>query len=142
VSSETMILLDEEFASWDESRGVPVSVEEVIGAERAIGVPLSNGYRSFLLRYGSAMVGPLPVYGLSKSKALGDDWSVVEMTLCFRSEQWPGCEVWAVVSMDGSGNPIGLAADGKVWTYDHDAGETLLLAETFEAFLRAKCLKR
>ena len=50
-------------------------------------------------------------------------------------------EKWAVISMDHSGNPIGLDADGKIWISDHDAGAVQVIANNFESYLRNQCLK-
>jgi hypothetical protein len=141
VHTETLSYLEQKLARWAESRGASVGNEAILRAEELIGVSFSEDYKSFLRRYGSAMVGPLPIYGLSAAEALGDNWSVIERTQRFREGQWHGCDEWAVISMDQSGNPIGLDGSGVVWTYDHDTGETIKLADTFEGLIRKSCLK-
>jgi len=67
---------------------------------------------------------------------MGDDtFSVVDVTMRFRSDGWEPTNEWVVISVDLAGNPIGLTAGGDVWISDHDAGETRMLAATFEEFV-------
>jgi hypothetical protein len=67
--------------------------------------------------------------------------SFVEVTAKFRRQFWPGADRWAIISMDHSGNPIGLDETGRVWISDHDAGAIQVIAQDFEGFLRNYCLK-
>ena len=69
------------------------------------------------------------------------EWSVIETTEWFRSQQFPGAEMWAVFSNDGFGNPIGLDARGRVWLSDHDSREYVCLEADFEDWLRQWALK-
>lgn len=113
-------------------------VEEsmVIAAETALAVNFSPAYRRFLKAVGGGMVGSEPVLGLAPSEVMGVDlWSVVETTLRFRREGWPGTDQWYVVSVDGGGNPIGLDSKGAVFISDHHGGGVQQICEDFEAFL-------
>jgi len=69
-----------------------------------------------------------------------DEGSVVDVTNRFRKDGWAGTDKWAVVSVDHSGNPIGLDSTGAVWLSDHDFGEVVQIADSFEAFIRKRCL--
>ena len=67
---------------------------------------------------------------------MGDDnWSVTQLTMYYRNQNWPGTENWYIVSDDGSGNPFGVDPEGKAWLSDHDTGEIVAVAEDFEEFL-------
>ena len=107
-----------------------------------LGVPLSEDYREFVARFGGGHAGSLPVAGLRRWEAAADlEWNVVELTKWFRSDRWPGTELWVVFSNDGFGNPIGLDADGRVWVSDHDCRECVCLEATFEDWLRRWALR-
>jgi len=68
---------------------------------------------------------------------LGDDWwNVVHVTEHFLDDGWAGTSDWYVVSTDGSGNPIGIDAAGRVWISDHDTGRIEMLAADFAHWLR------
>ena len=88
------------------------------------------------------MVGPCPILGLRAAEVMDEaESSVVDVTLTYRNEGWPGCDEWYVVSVDHAGNPVGVARDGSVWLSDHDAGETARVADSFEGYLRDACLQ-
>ncbi len=117
------------------------TVEEVDRACEAVGVPFPQEYRDFLLRFGGAMVGPYPIYGLRPVEVMGvNTWSVVEMTKHYRADGWPGAEEWVIISTDHGGNPIGMDAKGLIWTFDHDFGGLYFEADNFEEYVRVKCL--
>lgn len=116
--------------------GGVVPQEEIDLAEQALGVKFAPEYRGFLSEYGGAMVGSLPVLGLRRAEVMGDDlYSVVEVTRRFRDDGWKPTEEWSVVSVDASGNPIGISKDGQIWISDHDTGEVKVIASCFEDFV-------
>ena len=118
------------------------SESEVDAASKEIGIPFPEDYREFLLRYGGAMVGPYPIFGLRPAEVMGKSrCSVVDVTRQVRSSGLDGVSNWIVFSEDHAGNPIGMDADGKVWIYDHDFGGVTKLAEGFEEYIRTQCLK-
>jgi hypothetical protein len=114
--------------------GGPVSEHDLVAAERLLGLSFVPDYRSFVKRYGGAMVRSLPVFGLRTSEVMGKDDTVVAVTSRFRAQQWRFITDWAVLSTDGFGNPIGIASDGRVFVSDHDT-EPVLLADSFEQFV-------
>jgi SMI1/KNR4 family protein SUKH-1 len=117
-----------------------VAPAEVDVAEREIGIPLTEDYKEFIRRYGGAIVGPFPIYGLRRAEPMGDDKSsFLEVTTHFRQQRWPGVENWAIISTDHCGNAVGLDPEGKIWISDHDECAIQLLAPNFEAYVK-RCL--
>ena len=48
---------------------------------------------------------------------------------------WKLTDNLVVISVDGAGNPIGIAKDGRVWISDHDVGKDSVMADSFEDFI-------
>lgn len=107
---------------------------EIEATEKEMGASFDPDYRWFLRRYGGAMVRSLPVYGLRWSEVMAET-TVVEVTNSYRKRGWKLTEKLVVISEDGSGNPIGIAKDGRVWISDHDVGTDTVIADSFEDFL-------
>lgn len=118
-----------------------VEPAEVIAAEREIGLSLPEDYKEFIRRYGGAIVGPFPIYGLRLAEPMGNgECSFLERTNHFRQQHWAGTDEWVIISMDHAGNPVGLDSVGQVWISDHDARAIQPLAPNFEAYLW-RCLR-
>lgn len=116
--------------------------EEVNIAEQLIGVPFPEEYREFILKYGGAVVGPYPIFGLRSADVMDEDrWSVVEITNQIRQIGIDDANKWIIVSEDHAGNPIGMDGDGKIFIYDHDFGGVSEIATSFEEYIRRVCLK-
>jgi cell wall assembly regulator SMI1 len=116
--------------------GNPVSTKQIADAEMKLGISFCKDYSDFIELFGGAIVGPLPVFGLSKADEMSADfWSVLEVTLHYRRENWPGVEDWYVISIDHSGNPIGLDVNAKVIGYDHDTEDCFEVAPTFSDYI-------
>ncbi|MDG2131687.1 MAG: SMI1/KNR4 family protein [Fuerstiella sp.] len=114
---------------------------EINEAAQALGVSFDSDYREFVKLYGGAMVGPYPIFGLRPVEVMDDElWSVVTVTARYRETGIADVVGWYVVSEDHAGNPVGIDAEGKVWTYDHDFGGPAIIASSFEEYLRSKCL--
>ena len=143
MTDDTIRRLDKEFAEFTILRAEDVpSDAEIDRAETEIGVPFPVDYREFLRRYGGAMVGPYPIFGLRPAEVMGVDcWSAVAMTRWYRDDGVPGTEACVVISHDHAGNPIGIDRLGAVWIHDHDFGGPAPLAADFEEYLRTRCLK-
>lgn len=133
--------LDRAFAEFPILRAEPVPNEEIDAAGQALGVQFDPDYREFVRRYGGAIVGPYPIYGLRQAEPMDDSlWSVMVVTMHYRTEGWPGTDEWYIVSTDHAGNPIGMDREGVVRTYDHDARGVFKLADNFENYL-LECLR-
>ncbi len=141
MRAETWELLARELEAWPDLVAGAAGADEVRRACHSLGVEPAQDYLEFVVRYGAGIVGPYRIYGLGRAEAMGvDEASMVAVTEHYRGPRWPGVEAWLVVSMDHAGNPIGLAEDGTVWLSDHDAGEVVQIASSFEDYLRRQCL--
>lgn len=125
--------LEEHYRGRDRYHGRGASEEAIHAASQQSDVPSPEGYREFLARYGCGKVGPLCVYGLGKPPAYPRYQIVVQVTRQYRRlrweglpyKGWPGTDRWAVVAIDHSGDPWGIAPDGRVWMSDHDGAGPL-----------------
>lgn len=141
MRSDTLEALEQKFRESPFLKGGEVPRAEIDQAAASLGVSLPSDYLEFVEKFGGGVVGPYPIFGLRKVNAMGRAFSIVNVTNDFRKQNWPGTENWVVISEDHAGNPIGLAPDGKVWISDHDFGQLAVVAESFEHYLRKKCLK-
>lgn len=141
LSPETVRRLDELFRAQPLLFGGTATADDVAAAERSLGTTFDPCYAEFLTRYGAAMVGSLPVYGVRCAEVMGDEL-VVDVTMRFRRAGWPNTEDWIVISTDLGGNPIGLTTLGEVFTFDHDFDGTHRIAPTFETFLMDQLTER
>lgn len=117
------------------------TIDEIDRVSQDLSLTFVADYREFLLSFGGAMVGPYPIFGLRPVEVMGNDhWSAADITMRFRNNGLPGTEDWLIFSEDHAGNPIGMNSTGQVWIFDHDFGGSTLLAPTFEAYLRIRCL--
>jgi cell wall assembly regulator SMI1 len=134
--------LDALFAEEPFMKADGVDESEIQVAEEILRVTFSDDYRKFLKRYGGALIGPYPMYGLARAEPMDDRlWSVVAVTQHFRKQLWPGVDSWYVISMDHAGNPVGVNESGAVFTYDHDLGERVQVAERFSDYLEQRLSK-
>ena len=141
MMTSTLDKLDREFQAFPILRASETpSEKKVAEAAMSLGVTFHEDYISFLQRYGGAIVGSFPIFGLRPVKVMGDRWSVVDVTKWFRNEGWPGTHSWYIVSEDGFGNPIGVAENGRIMLFDHDVGNEQIIAIDFEHFLMECCL--
>jgi len=137
MNETTLALLDADFSKHPVLMAGPASASDVSKIEAYVSFPLPADYRTFVERYGGAIVGPYSVFGFGVSDAMGDDeTSAIQVTERFRSQQWPGTESSLVISMDHAGNAITLDPQGHVHRYDHDSGSTEELAGSFENFIK------
>jgi len=139
MKAETWRALEEEFARFPILRGGAVEDTEIDAAVASLGIDLPGDYREFIRRFGAALLGPYPIFGLRPVEPMGSMWSVVEVNRHFRRDKWPGIDDWLIVSMDQAGNPIGISGDGRVWISDH--GHVTTLAPTFEDFIWSEAMK-
>jgi hypothetical protein len=142
MRDETWQILDDTFLRSPVLKAETVETAEVVAAEQDVGIPLPEDYKAFVCRYGGAVVGPFPIFGLRKATPMGrDQASFVDITKGFRRQRWPGVEKLAVISQDHSGNPVGIDSEGRVWISDHDHGALQVIADSFEDYLRKWCLQ-
>lgn len=107
-----------------------------------LGVKFTPEYKNFVAKYGGAIVGPFPIYGLARAEPMDQElWSVINVTLRYRAEGWPSLNESYVISSDHSDNPIMVRKDGKVVGYDHDFCEFFDVAPSFNEYL-LQCLNQ
>jgi len=118
--------------------GSPASLEEIAAAERELQVAFHPDYVQFIATFGGAYAG-LAVHAFVNGSSIGRE-TVVELTQSFREQyrDLPFAEALQrgyVISLDGSGDPIFVDADGHVHILYHDTGESRQLAESFEQLI-------
>src|SRR2546428_5537635 len=122
MREETWNAIEPMFARFLFMRADGVDISEIDAASQELGIPFAGDYREFVHRYGGAIVGPYPIFGLRRADPMAmNEGSVLEVTRRFQEKRWPGTESRVVFSIDHAGNPVGLDSDGKVWLSDHDA---------------------
>lgn len=135
-------VLDAEFEEFPVLVAGPANPSEFEQIEKFAGFSLPSSYKDFVRRYGGAIVGPYSVYGWGASSAMAsNEGSVIDVTNRFRADRWPGSDSAIVVSMDHAGNAIMLNENGEIVRFDHDSGDTEMLAPNFESFILDWCLK-
>ena len=130
----TIEKLEQFFQDNELLRGIPSDEAEVEAAEQQLAVSFNVDYKQFIHLFGGSMLVYVPIYGLQNSEVM-ESSSVVEVSLSFRQDNWPGTENTYVFSVDQSGNPLTIDNQGQVITFDHDAGEVYVLSASFEAFI-------
>lgn len=131
-------MIEEEFVMYPKDFGGKTAENLVANAENKLGLCFSNGYRNFVVEYGSGVMPGHIIYGIVPLDAMGVFCTnVIDKTNFYKiTQKWPDIDDWYIISDDGSGNPIGCKPDGSVWLSDHDAGfEQVKLADSFEEFL-------
>lgn len=141
MRDSTWNALEQKFAAFPFLRGTGASTDEVDEVSRILARPLPQDYREFLRRYGAAIVGAYPIFGVREVEPLGTSWSVIKMNDHFRKINWSGVTEWVIFSNDLAGNPYGFDDDGSVWISDEEFGEISRVYDDFEQFLRDQCLK-
>lgn len=113
-----------------------VEEKEISAAEEKLGFDFDPDYRDFVKRYGGAVVGPFPIFGLRHAEPMDDtQWSVIDVTEHYQQEGWRGVDDWYIVSVDHADNPVGLDSDGIVYKSDHDFGVVEKMADSFEEYI-------
>lgn len=141
MKTSTWQPIEEHYSEFPRSRASGVGDSEIKAASDALGISFPADYREFLTRFGGGSIGAYYVAGLSRwDSAPNDAWDIVEQTLAYRKKKWPGTDLWAVFTDDGTGNPVGFDDNGRVWLSDHDCCEIVGLELSFEAWIRCWAL--
>jgi hypothetical protein len=143
MNPQTLQKMDAHFAKWPRCKAErPATKEEISAAESILKVRFSEDYLHFLANYGGAVIGSETVIGLIRAPRMGnDEASVVDVTLHFRGQKWPGCDGWYVVSIDERGNPVGIDERGEAWISDHDGGGVRCVAQNLGDWIERKCFE-
>jgi len=109
---------------------------EIEQAEEQLGVIFDKDYKEFIKRYGGCYVG-VDVYAFKNASDLSNK-TVIDLTLFYRDQEVISeTGGFYTISFDGSGNPIILNQTGEVVMYDHDNGEFIVEAASFEELIEA-----
>ncbi|TDU63234.1 SMI1/KNR4 family protein SUKH-1 [Prosthecobacter fusiformis] len=115
--------------------GEAVPESELANVEKQIGFYLPDDYRQFVIIFGGGTVMSEHIFGLRLSETLGVDDLALIQTKRFREDGWPGVEQLLVISIDPSGNPIGLNKSGEIIMSDIDVGVVKVVAPDFGSYL-------
>ena len=89
-------------------RSACATEEDVHALQQALpGLPFPAYFTEFLRRYGGAMVGSLPMFGVTPSQVMGIGETLVERNRIFREDERAGIDHCLVIFADGFGNPLG-----------------------------------
>jgi len=132
--------LASELRAQSERLGTGATNEEIIDAERQLGVTLPESYRRFLREFGWGEVGHCDLFGLGAG--VPGHLELVEMVESERTDYMPLTPEHLVPIMnDGGGNLYCLdtaritGGDCPVVIHDHELDEIDDVAETFLAWL-------
>ncbi|MEK4425950.1 SMI1/KNR4 family protein [Solibacillus sp. FSL K6-1523] len=118
-------------------RGKPATNEEILNAEQVLNVKFNVEYIQFIKLFGGACAG-FDIHAFNNGSSLGKE-TVVELTQRFRrgGEDLIPQELKDayVISDDGSGNPILMNAEGKIFIFLHDSWEVELLYNSLQEML-------
>ena len=130
--------------------GKPASIKEINNAETFLNVKFNDQYIEFIKLFGGAY-GGLAIRAFSNGDLIGKS-TVVELTLKFRrifeeaifdfeDVEFEGKSIVFLLknsyvnSDDGSGNPILMNENGKIFIFLHDSGEVEFLYNSLEELL-------
>jgi SMI1 / KNR4 family (SUKH-1) len=130
--------------------GKPASIQEIKNAEKMLHVKFNDQYVQFIKLFGGAY-GGLAISAFNNGDLIGKS-TVIDLTLKFRKifeedifdfngMEFEGESVELllknsyVISDDGSGNPILMNEQGKLFIFLHDSGEVELLNNSLEELL-------
>jgi len=130
---ELIARLDDYFVDNPIVRGKPCTIREIEDAEAALNLKFNDDYKTFILKFGGCYLGSKQVYAFSNCELLGD-LTVIDLTEQYRDGEGAYFN-WLIIGFDLAGNSIGMNELGKIALYDHDFGEMVILAESFEEYL-------
>jgi cell wall assembly regulator SMI1 len=143
VNSETWQKLDDLFLKYPFLCSEQVTESEIEKVVLEMGLSFPSDYQEFIRRYGGAIVGALPIFGLRKADPMGEDeWHIAEINKKYKDDHYPILDNWVIVSVDQSDNPIGINTEGTVVLFDHNSKEIVKVAENFEEFISSECLRK
>lgn len=134
MEESTIRKINDFFSQNPIAKGIPTTQEQIVDAEKELGIEFDRDYVFFLLHYGGSMIKSTEVYGLGDNSELMSDENIVDLTKSYRDDD-DGEPDWLIIGSDYSGNAIGINKEGKVITYDHDLDEYYILGDTFEDYI-------
>ena len=104
--SGTIEKINDFFTANPIAKGIPSSREEIINAEKELGIKFDKDYVFFLLNYGGSLIKEKEIYGLRNSEMMGDD-DIINLTKVFRENERENND-WLIIGTDYAGNPVGI----------------------------------
>lgn len=99
-SKNTSNFLEKYFSEHSNYAVGPVPHIEIEESEQKLQVKFSDSYEKFVSLYGGALLSENSIYGLRKEEMMGDDnWSVTQLTLYYRNQNWPGLRIGTLFPM-------------------------------------------
>jgi len=120
-------------------KGAPATDEQIKSSENKLNYKFSQDYIDFIKEFGGAYLG-VNIHAFNNHSMMSKD-TVTETTQEFRKayEGRSTQELIAkslVIAIDGTGNPILISSDGKVFIVYHDSEDDVeLLANRFNEFI-------
>jgi len=118
-------------------KGEPATDEDILNAEQVLNVKFNEEYIQFIKLFGGACAG-FAIYAFINGSSMGKA-TVVELTHRFRKggEDMIPQELKEayVISDDGSGNPVLMNKEGKIFIFWHDSWEVELLHNSLQEML-------
>ena len=133
MEKSTIEKINDFFANNMIAKGTPSNLDEIVHAEKELGIKFDKDYVYFLLNFGGSLKKNKEIYGLHNSELMGEE-SIISLTKRFREEGNEHLD-WLIIGTDYAGNPIGISKEGKVLLQDYDNGELNVLAESFEDYI-------
>ena len=111
----------------------PANDKDIKQAEVMLNVVFDSDYKQFIKTFGGCYVG-VDIYGIRSSNDLKEE-TVVDLTKLYKEAGWAIADDCYIISLDSSGNPIMMNKSGEVVLFDHDNGDSVILANSFEELI-------
>jgi hypothetical protein len=130
LTPELIARIERAVGTYGSGRAIPAG--ELRDGLRELDLEPDADYADFVGRWGGCFVG-VSVHAWDNASLLGKE-TCVQLTTWAREAHGSLID-GLVFADDGSGNPIWIAADGRVRLVDHDNGDEVTLAPGFAALL-------
>jgi len=134
MKQELIDRLNDFFKENPVALGKKSTLEEIIQAEKSIGIKFDPAYALFLLNWGGCVVVASEIYGFKNCEFL-DEETVIDLNETFREDDTEIPSDWLIIGSDHAGNPVAIDKEGKLLVKDYDLGEVFPLADSFEEYL-------
>ena len=138
ISKDLLKKLSDYFNSNPILRGVATTEQEIHLIEKELNIILDDDFKFFTTIFGGCLIKNSQIYGFHNSDFLGDD-TIIDLNIGF-SYFLENHKNTIIIGTDGWGNPVFINHEYKVFMFDHDENEEVLIADSFSLYLE-KCLR-